>query len=355
MRWPWQKAPETRSAGGYESLVLNAWPAYTGLVAAGHGAVATAAALIGRAMALAEVETDSMMVRAALRPGVLQRWATEAVEHGETLAVLRIDDMGAHFATPSHWDVLRASALVREDDWTYRATFFEAQNSMVLNVTGAEAIHLRWRVDAQRPWAGQSPIKVLGASGTLGAGLERQLAEEATNAINGTIISGRSTGVSVSELADDTEAAKDNLVARLRDMHGEIWWMPTALAGQHLPLEKLRLGVEPPIATVDLRAQLVRMIYALCGIPPALWSETAAGTAGQAAMRQFVSLGVEPLAKRLEEQFARVFGERVGLNFATLHASDLGARASSFAKMVQSGMGLQEAAALTGLVAAEAP
>ena len=78
------------------------------------------------------------------------------------------------------------------------------------------------------------------------------------------------------------------------------------------------------------------------------------GTTRREAYRQYVELTVEPLAALLADELSAKLETPIRLSFAQLYSRDMQGRAVSFKKMVEGGMPVEKAAALSGLLQEDA-
>ena len=63
--------------------------------------------------------------------------------------------------------------------WYYRLDEFGPSGNLTYFVPAAGVVHARYAVDPSRPWYGLGPLQWASATGTLAAGLETRLGEEA--------------------------------------------------------------------------------------------------------------------------------------------------------------------------------
>ena len=90
-------------------------------------------------------------------------------------------------------------------------------------------------------------------------------------------------------------------------------------------------------------------VLAACGVPIELVI-AADGTGQREAWRRFMHGTLQPLSLILVTELTRALGRTVTLTFDRLFASDIAGRARAFQSMVASGMDLQQAAGLSGLM-----
>ena len=77
-----------------------------------------------------------------------------------------------------------------------------------------------------------------------------------------------------------------------------------------------------------------------------------AGTAAREALRRWLHTTLHPLARAVQAELrAGLNAPELSLNFDGLFASDLSGRARAFGSLVKSGMDIDRAAALAGLLA----
>ena len=96
-----------------------------------------------------------------------------------------------------------------------------------------------------------------------------------------------------------------------------------------------------------------RSVLGACGVPVGLFESQGSSQGAREAWRQFVYGSVQPLARLISEELSKKLETEVSLNFSELQAHDLAARAGSFKKMVESGIAVERAAGLSGLLALE--
>ena len=114
----------------------------------------------------------------------------------------------------------------------------------------------------------------------------------------------------------------------------------------------IRLGANPPAGMVSLSSNAAVAILAACGTPAALMVAGSAGTAAREALRRWLHTTVLPLGRIVQTELrAGLNAPELSLSFDGLFASDLSGRARAFGSMVKSGMDLDRAAALAGLIA----
>ena len=182
--------------------------------------------------------------------------------------------------------------------------------------------------------------------------LEQRLGEEMSAQV----------GVLLPVPATATEEQKAALKADLAGLKGKVALAPTTMAGWDAGREErpqgdwkaMRIGASPPIALDTLRSSAARHILAACGVPIEL-IELGQGTASREAYRRFLHSSVVPVAELVATELRqKLDAPNLALSFDKLFASDLSGRARAFQSMVGGGMDVTKAAALAGLMEAEA-
>ena len=109
--------------------------------------------------------------------------------------------------------------------------------------------------------------------------------------------------------------------------------------------------MNPPLAMVELQKVISDEVFATCGAGLFNVSD-AAGK--REAYRQFLHSTVMPTARLVEAELTAKMEAPIQLNFDSLMASDISGRARAFQSMVGGGLDVAKAAALSGLMTAEA-
>ena len=113
-----------------------------------------------------------------------------------------------------------------------------------------------------------------------------------------------------------------------------------------------RFGANPPVALVQLLMEACHKVWASIGIHAALFD--AGDSADLREAWRFALFGLlSPLGKLAAAELQAKLDTEIKLDWTDLRASDLTARARSFASMVNGGMAVPEAAALAGLMIPE--
>ena len=349
--WPFSTIRELRrEARGYsdtltELLVARAagGEAPTGSAAL-TAAVEAAAGMWARAFASAEVTPEVP----ALTPEVLAHVGRCLIVPGEAVYVIRVRGGAVRLIPSGSWDVLGDSP--DPSGWRYKLQLDAPSGSRTVTEPSAAVVHVRFSVDASRPWQGVGPITRAGLSADMLSALETRLGQEA-GAPSAYVIPSPADGqaTSTETLRSDVKSAKGGVVMAetMAAGYGDAAGAPQADWSQK------RIGGSPPDVLRALRSDVGRAVVGACGVPEALIQE-ADGTAQREAWRRFVHGAVIPVSRIVARELAdKLDAPGLAFDFGGLYASDVVGRAAAFSRMVQGGMDVSEAASLSGLIAGE--
>ena len=355
MRFPWSKRePEKRAAVPFTDAVVAALTAQAAGTAAGDpsaiAALEAAAGLYAHAFAGARV-TPANAATAGLTPACRALIARDLIRRGESVHAIEVRDGGIRLAPVGSWDVRGGPD---ERDWWYRCDVFGPSGNETRFVPSGAVLHLRYAVDAARPWHGVGPLGWARATGTLAANLETRLGEEAGGPV-GHLLPIPTDGGDGGD--DDPQAAlKRDLAAG----KGRTMLVETTSAGfgegrTAAPAEDWkprRFGASPPDSLPTLRTDAAMAVLSACQVPAGLFMD-AQGVAQREAWRRWAMGPLAGLAAIVEAELAAKLDQPVRLDFSGLWASDLSGRAASFKAMVTGGMDAAKAAGLAGLMDAD--
>ena len=344
MRFPWQR--ETRQDTDYGDALLAAIVSQaqgnTGIIKARVGAVAAAAGWWARAFASAKLTPG--IVADAFGPALRGYTGRQLILRGEVVFVL--DGVGGLSLTPvSKWDV---SGGPDPSTWTYKATVNGPSQAVVLEVPASRILHLMYQRSESQPWRGVGPLEDCKETHNLAMALETRLRQEV----------GGPVGMAI-PTPDGGQTS--GLEADVNTMRGEVRltpstsnnWQTGSNGAPRTDWKSLRIGAQPPEVLARLRGDTGRDILAACGVPGGLVGQTD-GTTLREQLRQFLHIGVNPVAGELADTIAATFGlDDFNFDFSPLMASDLSGRARSFGQLVKGGMEIDKAARLTNLLELE--
>ena len=233
--------------------------------------------------------------------------------------------------------------------WTYRATIEGPTKRLVRTLTADEVVHIRIGEDAAAPWRGVSPLAAAADTAGALAGVESGLRKEA-NQVSGYVLPG--AGVEGLDDASVCRAEKRPGEAGRRDAHRadpeSATRRPLGAARRRRLGQARRLGIHPT-GSAGRSAQRR-------GPGRARERGNTAGV-GQPAvrtlpdlregLRQLFHVTLQPIAKIVEAELARVLEVDVALDLSALAAADVQGRARAFRALVggnnQNGIEVAEA------------
>ena len=349
LQWPWKT--EKRESVYTDALIasiLSRASGGTGAAPSATGALESAAGLIARCFAAAEVSGPSHAVE-ALGADTLSQVGRALIRQGEAVYHLEIQDGRLLMLPAQSWDVF---GTARPDSWNYRLTLAGPDSMMTIQpVQGAGVLHFRYATDPAAPWRGVGPLTSAALAGRLSAETVRALSEEMSGPVGGLLpVSADGDDPSVAGLKSDIRNLKGGvaLVERLAD-----WAAGGAAPGGSSEWQPRRIGANPPDSIVTLAESASVEILAACGIPPSLFSRQADGTAQRESFRRLLHSTISPLARIVERELSEKMDGEVKLSLNTLWAADLSGRARAFQSLVGGGMEVGKAASLAGLMESE--
>lgn len=240
--------------------------------------------------------------------------------------------------------------------WIYTVTVDGPGSTVTVYRSRSGVAHLTYMVDPVRPWIGRPPWASASLSGTLLAGIERQLAGEAGSA-SGYILPTPDVGDRGQE-GEDADEEEDPLTTLRRDLAaagGRTVLAPTTAAGYGAgpgaapskDYKPERFGFNPPETAVEARRDVERSILAACGVPPVLANHAAPGTSMREAWRQMTVGTVEPIAVIVADQLSEALGVDVKLTMP--RAADVATLARAMQSLTGAGLTVEQAREVVGL------
>ena len=349
MRWPWDKSEKRQAAGGgFTDALVAAIVARAGGASVGEpGALAAleiAAGLWARAFAAAEVSPEIP----AVSPSFLASVARQLVRCGEAVWAIDVRRGEIDLRPAGSWDVAGGAD---PESWHYRLDLFGPSGNETRIYPAESVCHFRYATDPERPWAGVSPWSYARQTALLAANLELRLSEEA----------GSRVGYLLPVPSDGGDGSVDDPLAGLKSdlgaLAGNTALVETTSAGfgegrAAAPLadwKPQRMGANPPATLADLRGAAAVDVLAACGVPPALASGTAEGTAQREAWRRF-GITMQSVGRGVAEELAaKLDAPGLRLHFEALGAADLAGRARAVGVLTKAGVPLARSLDLAGL------
>ena len=338
MKWPWRKE-RVEERAGYSDLLL------AGLETLASGsagdvlrtsAVETAARIWSGALASASVTGG----RGALEPWIMAMTGRQLIRTGEIVFVIEVRGGAVTLYPVTEFEVL--------DGMRYRCEIIRPPGKSVSRIVPSTGvIHWRWATDPREPWRGVAPMAAAALGGKLAANTETKLGEE-TSGPSALIVPIPSDGgaAALNQLRDDIAKAKGAAVLAESTAGG---WDEGRARGTLNDWAQRRLGPDPPEHLVKLHQEALYRVLQACGVPAGLVALGVASTQSREDYRRFVMLTVEPLAGEMAAEASAKLDSTVTFGFHGLHAHDIVARSSAYAKLREAGVDAAEAMRLVGL------
>lgn len=247
------------------------------------------------------------------------------------------------------------------DGWRYEIERVGPGGASRQVYDASEVLHVQYAFDPARPWVGIAPLEFASTTAAMMGGIENALSQEA-QANTGYLVpvpgEGGSTDTDADGNSTDPLAGLRQDIGALNGRTGLVestsggWGQGRGQAPQQDWVPR-RIGANPPDTLLTLRDGALLSVLAAYGIPPSLVGAGGAAQANREAWRQFLHGTLQPLGQLVADEAGRKFGEPLRVSFDQLFASDLQGRARAFQSMVQSGMPVERAAMLAGLLTAE--
>ena len=348
MRWPWQKT-EKRSSNSYTDARIAATLAGIEDSADSVHKTATleaAAGLYAACLAGAHV-TPSIP---ALTPACLSLLARDLIKNGESLFLIRVSGERIELLPVASWDIRGG---ISPETWFYQVDLFPPTSGGPTSqiVPAAGVVHCRYSFSAGEPWRGIGPMTWAASTGALAGSLESRLSGEAGGP-SGYILPVPQDGGA----GDDSDPLK-SLKSDLATAKGKTSIMETTAAGWgegrgSAPMQdwqSKRYGIDPPDGVGNLRSAASVSVLNACQVPAALF-DAADGTSQREAWRRFAMGPLSGLARIIESELSEKLMQSVKFDFSGLWAHDLAGRAQAFNRLVAGGMGIEQAAAASGVL-----
>ena len=219
-----------------------------------------------------------------------------------------------------------------------------------------QVVHCRYATHAGQPWIGLSPLTLAGTTGRLAVNLERALRDEAGGPVGNLIPLPVDAGGETSDPDDESDPFA-GLKAQINKLAGRCGLVETTSAGfaegraaaPAQDWQPRRLGANPPVSLVDLRAAVEQTVLSACGVPPGL--ARAEGGESRESYRRWYAAGVLPLARVVESELRHKLDvPALRLDFASLATADVSGRARAWRSLVGRDATMSDADARARLV-----
>ena len=309
-------------------------------------ALESCAGLVGRSFAACEVIGPESVVK-ALTPDLLSMVGRALIRRGEILFHVDVTDGRLRLFPVASHDI---SGDHDPATWKYRVNLAGPDyQTSIENVASDNIVHAMYARDVERPWAGYGPIQAAILAGRLSASTAAALADEASGPRGSFLPMPKDAGDSTTDaLRSDIKSANGGMLTV--ESMSSAW-----KSGEAPPADwrQARFGPSPPDSLTKLLGIASQEVMGACGLSVSLFMD-ADGTGQREAWRRALFSVIQPLGRLVETELqAKLDSPDIKLSWAELRASDLQARARSFKNMVDGGMELSQAAALSGLLLPE--
>ena len=349
MRWPWSPVEKRDSGGDFSDAVvrlIESQAAGTAADASSTAAVEAVAGALSRAFAGATVE-GLPWVKSAVTPTVLAQIGRDLIRAGDSLHVIQIVDGEVKLIPCSswHWEGSHDPST-----WRVRATAYGPSTSTTWHLANAGVVFVRWGSTPGQPYVGVGPTSWAHTTSRLQSEAEKALADELAGPISNLLPVPQDGG---SGDEDDLLAGLKMDIAASR---GKAVLVETVAAGwgegrASAPAADWvarRLGPDPTATQALVAQQAFERTLAACGVPPSLFVDSD-GTSQREGLRRWHMGTVVPLAETVAWELTQKLEVPVRLVFDR-YPLDLASRAAAFAKLVQGGMDIDRALAVSGLL-----
>ena len=280
-----------------------------------------------------------------LTPVVMASVGRALFSSGNWVAEIVVRGGRIHLEPISEYDV---SGGPDRSSWVYRTTRPGPSQSAERTLHSSRLVHIMIGVDPSAPWRGRGPLQIAQLTSGFGAKLETRLSEEA-NAPTGQIVP-TPTGQNLGALATDIAGLKGRLTMIESTSGGWGKGRSASPGNGNSDLRPNRVGPMFDLQESVLRDSTSLQLLAAAGIPAGVLGGTDAS-----GLREGWRLFVLNMASvgRIALDELRDSLDAPGLDFdwTPLRSSDeLTGRARSFKSLVEGGMAVTEAAALSGIL-----
>ena len=254
---------------------------------------------------------------------------------GEVAFHIRLEGGDIRLVQAAYWDEL--------GNGRYHLHIAHPASTETVRALEGEVLRLVINAPAEQPWRGRSPFRLMGASPRLMAEIE--------SAVSGAV---EWVGRGLLPFPDSVPEEQQSAALRGLKAGGNLAAIRSRAdfatsTGNTRPNDWRRIDLGPDLEQADLNPtvdQLHNRLLAAAGIPPALL--TANGNAGamREAYRLFCLQTVEPLARTLLPELAKV--GVTSLSTRSMLSADVAGRARAVGTLVGAGVPLDQAMQLVG-------
>lgn len=353
--WPFARSQTVEYRQSYTDAVV------AGILASAGGGnvlpttlatVEASAGLWARGLASADVTPDGSLALAGVGPDVLAGVGRDLCRFGESVYMIDVNEHGVRLLPASSWSV---SGGVSPETWSYALEFPLPSGRTVTTSRPSEAVcHFRYAVSSSKPWQGVPPLTWAAMTGRLAAGLENQMADEASGPVGSILTIPESTNPTEGEDATDPMADVRTGIAAAK---GAPVLVETTAGGygdrSQAPArdwDAKRFGAAWPESVANARQDVANTIYSALGIPLSLVTVPADGTGQREGWRRFVGATMSPLGRLVSHELRLKLDPLAALGFSDLNAADVATKSRALGSLVKAEVPLAEARRIVGLL-----
>ena len=317
-----------KRAGYTEQVLAAKWNSWTGndYTIGQVAAVEFGIEVYARAFMAAKVEPRMPLISREYLASV----ARDLIVTGNHLSVIEAENGMLELRRAYSWDI---RGNYRPSSWVYNVSIPGPTRSKTAVYRPDSVIHIRLNPPANRPWEGTGSLANCPLTSNLLARIERALSDEMGGAIANLVY------VPAAESTEHRDAIGTALATArgavvVQQGGKQVYTQASQTAGN---VQVNRIGANPPPANIDLRGQAESAILAAMGVPAGLYVPKE-GAVSREAYRQFIYGSVQPLGKLVAEELSRKLEEEVTLNFESVAAADVAARARAYHILKQAEM-----------------
>ena len=303
--WPFNRI-EKRESSFTDALVAQIVASSGGAVPrpTATGALEFSAGLLGRALSGANVAGPPTLIK-PITPAFLNQVGRELIRNGEAVYNVDVPRDSLELTPAADWDI---QGGFNPEEWIYRLSLAGPSATTTIGQRPAAGVlHFQWACEPSRPWRGVSPIAAAALAGRLSAETAKALADESSGP----------RGTLLAVPVDGSDPTVDALRADLRALNGQTALVESMKSGwdkasnsREAPADWIarRLGANPPAGLVSLHETASREIGLAAGVPVALLSESAPGTASREAWRQYIFGTVSAVGRLVSAELSAKLG-----------------------------------------------
>ena len=277
--------------------------------AEGLAVIESCAGILARALASAEIASESPAMATVFTPRLRHRIGRALIRRGAFLGHIRS-------GPPRVLEAVSGSTTGGPETWQWELTVPGPSRVSTLEYVPVEnVLFIPWDTDPNKPWIGLAPHQLAGLSSTLAAALTKALGDEAGGP-RGSLLP-----------VPDVGAAGD-LATTISSLRGAVGLVPSVSSWANADQSRgsaarglgvMRVGFDAPASASGLLTDLDQSLAAACGVPPELLMVSA--TRRESHLR-FLRETASPVADMISAATMDTFGISMTLTWPELRLED---------------------------------